>query len=200
MKKLPTIFTRLKIKMSAALKENPANNSLMTANDVADFCALMEKENIEIVVDGGWCVDALLGRQLRLHKDLDIALQWKDVPRLRQILSAQGFKQIKEDSQWNFVLADNLGHEIDVHAFVYGGNGNVVDGIMYPAVSLTGKGTIEGCAINCITPGYMVEFLAPWISKWPQKYLPAVSGLCAKFNIPLPKEYREFMNPKDSRS
>ena len=38
----------------------------------------------------------------------------------------------------------------------------------------------------------MVEFLALWIHKWPEKYLQAVSLVCEKFNIELPKEYTEF--------
>jgi lincosamide nucleotidyltransferase A/C/D/E len=43
----------------------------------------LEKLGIEIWVDGGWGVDALLGEQTRPHKDLDIAIQQKDVPQLR---------------------------------------------------------------------------------------------------------------------
>ena len=38
--------------------------------------------------------------------------------------------QIKEDSQWNFVLNDKDEREIDIHAFVYDDKGNIVDGII----------------------------------------------------------------------
>ncbi len=58
--------------------------------------------------------------------------------------------------------------------------------------SLTGSGKIDGQSVRCISPKYMVEFLAPWIHKLPEKYLPAVEALCEKFGIELPKEYREF--------
>ena len=165
---------------------------VMTAEDVINLYKKLNDLGINIWVDGGWSVDALLGRQIRPHKDLDIAMEWKDVPKLRALLEAEGYKQIKEDSKWNFVLGDNNGHEIDVHAFIYDDKGNVVDGIMYPAESLTGTGTIEGQTVRCIAPKYMVEFLAPWISKWPEKYLDAVLALCEKFEMPLPKEYSEF--------
>jgi lincosamide nucleotidyltransferase A/C/D/E len=164
----------------------------MTSKDVVDFYSHLQNLGIEVWIDGGWCVDALLGKQLRPHKDLDIAIQWKDVPRLRDVLAVQGYKQIREDNPWNFVLVDDNGHEIDVHAFIYDNRGNVVEGILYPAESLTGIGTIAHQPIQCISPKYMVEFLAPYISKWPEKYVEAVSALCEKYGIELPKEYKEF--------
>ena len=164
----------------------------MKSKDVIGIYTQLQNLGIEIWVVGGWSVDALLGRQLRPHYDLDIAIQWKDVPKLREVLTVQGYKQVREDSQWNFVVADDKGHEIDVHAFIYDDKGNIVEGIMHPTESLTGTGIIDDQSVKCISPKYMVEFLAPWIHKWPEKYLPAVSELCEKFGIELPEEYKEF--------
>ena len=164
----------------------------MQQKEVIDLYSQLENIGVKIWIDGGWSVDALLDKQLRPHKDLDIAMQWKDVPQLRRFLKEKGYEQVREDSEWNFVLADNDNHEIDVHAFVYDDKGNVVDGIMYPAESLTGTGTLSGHSVRCISPKYMVEFLAPWLHKWPEKYLGAISALCEKFNIALPEEYNKF--------
>ena len=166
----------------------------MTSKDVINLYSELESQGIKIWADG-WAVDALLGKETRPHKDLDIAIQWKDVPNLRKLLEAQGYKQAKEDSKWNFVLIDNSRREIDVHAFVFDDQGNVVEGIEYPSASLTGTGTIDGHTVRCISAEYMVEFLAPWIHKWPEKYIPAVSALCEKFGIDLPKEYTNFKQP-----
>jgi lincosamide nucleotidyltransferase A/C/D/E len=47
------------------------------AQDVVEFLELCEQNGIEIIIDGGWGVDALLGKQTRIHEDLDIALQHK---------------------------------------------------------------------------------------------------------------------------
>ena len=174
--------------------EGKTEKLVMTSRDVVDLYERLQNLGIAIWVDGGWGVDALLGRQTRTHKDLDIALEWKDVPKLREVLSAKGFKQVREDNQWNFVLADDEGHEIDVHAFIRDDKGNIVEGIMYPAESLTGSGTISGKAVRCISPKYMVEFLASWIHKWPEKYLNAISEICEKYGIELPEEYRKFVN------
>lgn len=164
----------------------------MEALDVVEIYNLLNNNGISVWVDGGWSVDALLQKQTRLHKDLDIAIQWKDVEKLRKLLGKIGYEQIKVDNKWNFVLRDDKGHEIDVHAFIYDEEGNVVEGIMYPTESLTGKGTIDEQSVNCISPEYMVEALAKWVHKWPEKYLPAVSALCERFNIELPEEYIQF--------
>src|SRR6266542_5091018 len=118
----------------------------MTSTDVIDFYTTLENLGIEMWVDGGWGVDALLGKQKRPHKDLDIAIQQKDVPKLRALLEVRGYKEIKlEEAQpWNFVLGDDKDHEIDVHVILFddkrnGLYGPVEKGIMYPAASLTGR-------------------------------------------------------------
>ncbi len=164
------------------------------SKEVVDLYTSLENEGVKVWIDGGWSVDALLNKQLRPHKDLDIAIQWKDVLKLREHLEGEGYKQVREDNKWNFVLGDKEGHEIDIHAFVYDENGDVVDGTMYPAESLTGSGTIGGHTVRCISPNYMVEFLATWISKWPEKYVEAVRELCQKYQIPLPKQYTDHVS------
>ena len=164
----------------------------MTSNDVINLYTQLENQGIRIWIDGGWAVDALLDKQTRPHKDLDIAVEWKDVPLLSEILRSQNYKQIKEETRWNFVLADDQGREIDIHAFVLGDEGDVVDGVKYPVTSLTGNGTIGGQPVRCISARHMVEFLAPWISKWPEKYVLAVSALCERFGLELPSEYIDF--------
>jgi lincosamide nucleotidyltransferase A/C/D/E len=78
----------------------------MPPEDVLNLYDLLQSQNIPIWIDGGWGVDALLGHQTRPHKDLDIAMNWNDVPRLRQLLAAQGYAHSHADNQWNFVLCN----------------------------------------------------------------------------------------------
>ena len=138
----------------------------------------------------------MLEKQVRAHRDINLAIEWQDVPRLREILAAKGYRQAAQASQYNFVLRDEARHQVDVHAFIYDDNRNVIDGVMYPAESLTGIGAIDGKSVNCISPEWMIKFLAAWIHKRPEKYAPAIAALCDKFAIDLPQEYVEFKNSK----
>ena len=61
----------------------------MNQEKVLELLELFEASGIEVIVDGGWGVDALLGKQTREHEDLDIAVQWKELPKLRQVLANQ---------------------------------------------------------------------------------------------------------------
>lgn len=130
----------------------------MQARDVIELYKLFKENGIEIWIDGGWGIDVLLGKQTRIHKDLDIAIEKKDIPKFRKLLEAKGYKEIKLEiaRPHNFVLRDNKGHEIDVHVIELDNKGDgiygpVENGKMYPAASLTGKGIIEDQKVRCIS-------------------------------------------------
>ena len=170
----------------------------MTAADVISLYTELENLKIKTWVDGGWGVDALLGEQTRPHKDLDIAVQQKDVPRLCQLLQERGYKNIKleEARPWNFVLGDQHGREIDLHVIVLDEHGNGMygpaeKGEMYPAASLTGTGSINGQIVRCISPQGMVKFHSGYRLK--EKDFQDVSALCKKFGIELPEAFAQFM-------
>ncbi len=84
--------------------------------------------------DGGWGVDALLGEQTRRNSDLDIVVKHKDVPRLTKLFESRGYVEIPRDDSWecNFVLADESGHEVDVHSCTFDAEGNNIYGVPYP--------------------------------------------------------------------
>jgi len=177
----------------------------MTDAEVISLYTELQALSIEIWVDGGWGVDALLGKQTRLHNDLDIAIQRRDVPRLRATLEARGYKEIKlEDaSPWNFVLADENGREVDVHVIVLDRKGNgiygpVKNGQQYPAASLTGSGVIQGQLVRCISAEWAVKFHSGYLLK--EKDFADVSALCEKFGLDLPEEYLKLRKPSKSPS
>jgi lincosamide nucleotidyltransferase A/C/D/E len=169
----------------------------MTAADVISLYTELEDLKIKIWVDGGWGVDALLGEQTRPHQDLDIGVQQKDVPRLRQLLQERGYRDIKleEARPWNFVLGDQNGREIDLHVIVLDDHGNGLygpaeRGEMYPAASLTGTGSIHGRIVRCISPEWMVRFHSGY--RLQEKDFQDVSALCKKFRIELPEAFAQF--------
>ncbi len=169
----------------------------MTSAGVIELYSNLSDLGIQIWIDGGWGVDALLGKQTRYHNDLDIAIQEKDLPKFREFLEAKGYKEIKlEDAKpWNFVLGDNKGHKVDVHVIVLDNKGNGIYGLeengqMYPADSLTGNGIIDDKPVKCISPEWMIKFHSGYEFK--EKDFKDVSVLCKKFGIDMPKEFDRF--------
>ena len=168
----------------------------MTSSDVLEFLELTRAHGIEIWIDGGWSVDALLECQTRVHSDLDIALLHQDVPKLRALLEARGFKNVPRDDtrDCNFVLGDDLGRQIDFHSFTFDDTGKIIFGVPYPRESLTGRGLIAGVAVNCISPEWLVKFHTGYeldIDDYRD-----VLALCQRFGLELPLEFEKFrLNP-----
>lgn len=136
----------------------------VTASDVTDLYLQLEALGIEIRIDGGWGVDALLGRQTRAHGDIDIVVQAKDVPAMRAFLDEQGFEELERDDTrpWNFVLGDREGREVDVHVIVLDTEGNGIygppqNGESYPAAALLGRGIVGGLPVRCLSPEYQLD-------------------------------------------
>jgi lincosamide nucleotidyltransferase A/C/D/E len=161
----------------------------MKSEDILEIYNLLEHNGIEIVIDGGWGIDALLGSETRLHKDLDIAVQHKDVSKLREILSRKGYKNIEkpDTKDFNFVVGDNKGREIDIHSYTFDENGNNIYGIAYPLASLTGKGVINGQKVRCIALEWVIKFHENYDPE--EKDFNDVKALMNKFNIAPPRNY-----------
>ena len=166
----------------------------MRSEDIVEFYWALDQAGVAIWIDGGWAVDAVVGRQTRLHDDLDIAVEAKVVARLRQLLAERGYLQIpsEEASQWSFVLDDGQGRKIDVHVVVLDEQRGVwadpTDGIAYPAGSLTGEGTIDGATVRCVT----AEFLLQFKTSYPPRAVDRqdVAVLCDLLGQPVPDTHR----------
>ena len=135
----------------------------MSAAYLVELLHLLDEGAIEIWLDGGWGVDALLGRQTRKHMDVDLILRVSDVPKLRRILESKGFT-FKEGSLPNsFVLADTAGQDVDVHAVVFDQDGNGIyrmqngEDWIYPAEGFSGLGTVDGVRVRCLSPAIQVH-------------------------------------------
>ncbi|HEX2484322.1 MAG TPA: hypothetical protein VHQ66_03420 [Myxococcota bacterium] len=140
----------------------------MTHAALVELMQLFESAGIEVWLEGGWGVDALLGTQTRPHKDLDVILRVADLPKLREVLVDRGFSIQEGGTPSNFVLADAAGREVDVHAvdFDRAGNGvyRMADGRdwLFPAAGFAGRGTVHGLRVRCLTPEIQVLCHGPW--------------------------------------
>lgn len=164
----------------------------MNAEEVIELYKLFEENGIQVWIDGGWGIDALLGKQTRPHKDLDIAIYHKDKPKLLKLFKERGYKDIARDdtSDWNFVLGDGE-YEIDVHTFIFDDEGKNIYGTNYPKESLSGTGKINGVTVNCIPPEWVVKFHAQALYEPKEKDIQDVKAICEKFNLALPQNYKK---------
>lgn len=164
----------------------------MTEQDVIEIVQLFHQNRIELHLDGGWAVDALLGGQTRTHADLDIAVQHKDVAQIRALLEAKGYQEVPRDdtSDSNFVLGDPQGHQIDIHSYTFDAAGHHVYGVAYPLDSLTGTGSVDGHLVPCISPEWLVQFHSGY--SLDQNDVRDVQALCQRFGFEMPAEVEEF--------
>ena len=86
----------------------------MRASDVLEVLDLLAAAGVEVWVDGGWNVDALLGAQTRPHNDLDLVIDHVDVDRVRDALTAAGFVAKPSD----FATAHTPEEQIDAREVV----------------------------------------------------------------------------------
>ena len=166
-----------------------------TASDVVELYTTCGAMGIQLWIDGGWGVDALLGKQTLPHADLDIAIQKIHAPMLRELLEDRGYQDVIRDdtSAWNYVLGDAEGRLVDFHVIIFDKAGNgvlgpVENGNFYPAESLTGHGKILDTEVYCISPEWMVKFHTGYPLR--ESDFHDVNALCTKFDIPLPDEYQ----------
>jgi lincosamide nucleotidyltransferase A/C/D/E len=134
----------------------------MTSPALVELLKLFETAGIPVWLDGGWGVDALLRTQTRTHKDVDIVLRVADVPRLRELLTLRGFTVREGKPPDSFVIANDAGLEVDVHAVTFDDEGNGVyrmqngEDWIFPAEGFSGRGMVGGMSVRCLSPTVQV--------------------------------------------
>ncbi|MGI5129685.1 nucleotidyltransferase domain-containing protein [Pseudonocardia sp. CA-107938] len=144
-------------------------------------------------LDGGWAVDALLGRQTRYHGDVDVVVPQQHAAAFVAALGARGYVEREGgDRAENVVLADPNGRQVDLHVIELDdlGNGWYGTDEVYPADALRGVGAIAGRPVQCISAPWLVQFHTGYavdVDDWHD-----VCALCARFDLPVPPDYAAF--------
>lgn len=169
----------------------------MPATTLKALLRLLSESGIETWLDGGWGVDALLGRQTRTHRDVDLILRLSDVTGLLGLLCPRGFSIRSGTPPSAFVLADGAGLEIDVHAVAFDAHGNGIYRMengqdwVFPAEGFAGVGIVAGLPARCLTPEVQVLCHA-------HGYVPTAKDrrdmayLQQRFGVDLPQHLREL--------
>jgi lincosamide nucleotidyltransferase A/C/D/E len=159
---------------------------MMEIADVVEIIGSLYEAGVKVWVDGGWCVDALIGYELREHGDLDIAVSRPDENAMWDWLTAQGFTDhpSPDKSAWNYVVGDDKGRLIDIHVFEFDGEGKHIYGVEYPRESLTGHATLGDLEIHCIPPEWMFHFKTSYTPA--PKDLIDVQALADRYSYEIP--------------
>ncbi len=172
----------------------------MPAEDVIFLYQLFTSATIAVWIIGGWGIDALLGEQTRMHKDLDVLVLMDDVARLLALLEGQNYslaylweenrfmpdRQEKEIAT-AFVWRDGGGHEIDVHAMRLDDDGNGVpmwivdEALLFRRQDLEAQGVIGDVRVRCISPQMQLAYHTGY--ELPESHLRDMERIRAKFGI-----------------
>ena len=172
--------------------------AMMNASDVVELLNRLEEHGIDVWLNGGWGVDALLGHQTREHDDLDITISAADRAVYSAVMASAGYTTQRVDNDFNWVLTDGREHLVDVHLVDF--SKTVVAGAGIPTYgpaglpfelgSLEGRGTIAGKPVKCETAEFQV--------RGHTRYTPDatdyrdVLALCRAFDIEVPPLFEQL--------
>jgi lincosamide nucleotidyltransferase A/C/D/E len=134
----------------------------MDAQSLVRVLDRLEQDGIDVWLDGGWGVDALLERETREHDDLDLVAELRHSDRIIELLGNLGYGLVDGAPPVSFVLVDRRGRQVDVHPVTFDAEGGGVylmrDGghWIYPAEDFTGTGSVAARTVRCLTPEVQV--------------------------------------------
>ncbi|MGI8644972.1 MAG: nucleotidyltransferase domain-containing protein [Nocardioides sp.] len=131
----------------------------MELTDVTVVLDALDARAVRHWVLGGWGVAALVGRQTREHRDLDLAVDARDLDVCLAALDDLGYHPETDWLPVRLEVAASRGRWVDVHPVVFGPDGNGLqaglDGTTfdYPAAHLV-LGAIGGRRVPCISAAW----------------------------------------------
>ncbi len=136
----------------------------MAADEVLAVLATLRRAGVAVHVGGGWGVDALLGRQTRAHRDLDLMFAAEHEAEALAALAAAGYRESLDQRPVRFVVTGPAGREVDLHPLVFAPDGSALQAsfdperpFAYPAACFV-AGTIGGEAVPCLSPEQQAYF------------------------------------------
>lgn len=109
----------------------------------------------DAIVDGGWGIDALVGRVTRVHDDLDLVLPAARLEAAVDALRPLGFVERIDEPPARVVLATPYDQRVDIHVVRPTERGMVqeIAGGGRFTYALHAEGTIHGRPVRCLSSG-----------------------------------------------
>jgi lincosamide nucleotidyltransferase A/C/D/E len=180
---------------------------MVSAEDAISIYEGLLANGIRLWLTGGWGIDALIRKQSRPHKDLDVITLVDDVAAMRELLCQDGYslKELWSENRWvvdtsgaetatAFVFHDSLGREIDVHAIRFDDQGKGLpaweaEGRIFEKQDLAGEGLIAGIAVKCLSPEMQMSCHSGY--DLPAWQLRDLEFLHEKFGVEYPGDYSD---------
>jgi lincosamide nucleotidyltransferase A/C/D/E len=168
----------------------------MTAERALEILAALRSHGVTVSVDGGWGVDALVGRETRPHEDLDLVVALADLDAIGSALHPLGFSIAEDHLPVRFVMRDANGAQLDFHTVTFDEAGGGVQpqpgggSFRYPPEGFV-SGHIAGQEVSCISAE--VQVLCHVGYEPGPKDVHDVLLLCRHFNLALPSSYEPFL-------
>ena len=160
---------------------------------VVQVLDMLESAGLHVTLDGGWGVDALLGRITRAHEDLDLVVPLHECEQVIALLGRSGCR-IEEDEPGRVVMAHADLGRIDLHTVTFDALGNAVQ--VQPAASPVVyahhgfvEGSILGVPVPCISVEVQVSSRLGY--ERTEKHRRDVVALCEAFRLEVPSEWGE---------
>ncbi len=157
--------------------------------NAVEIISLFRSKGIQIYLDGGWGVDALVGFESRVHNDIDIFIEQRNKERAIKLLKNNGYTEtvMEYTTLDHTVWQDDKEKIIDLHIFSRNNNGDLVfEGDTFPKEAFSGKGRIGNLEVDCITPEWQVRFHSGY--QLDDNDLKDILMLCNKFDLAVPDE------------
>lgn len=189
----------------------------MTAEDVVELYSALLERGVELWLDGGWGIDALLQRQTRAHADLDAIVAFDRVATLGGVLHEQGFalREIWPENNWvpcreavrlvgrqqashevatAFVLSGSRERVVDIHAVRFEDGRGVAawnSGFVFPATAFAGHGVVGATPVRCLSAETHVQTHAGYVL--PEKQVDDLRLLRERFGNATPNLERVYL-------
>lgn len=164
---------------------------MVTKDDACWIIGLSAGAGIGVYLDGGWGVDALVGRETRAHNDIDLFVQRGDYQRFVDIIADEGFSEVAASftTEDHTVWQDEAGRIVDLHCFDFAENGDILyQGDRFPGEVFSGRGRIGEVEVSCIDPESQLLFHLGY--QHDEHDAHDVMLLCREYGFDVPEEYR----------